>query len=196
MNPSTSRLGAVLMAVALVAAVATASCESDDRQVFHVSGAEYSSVEELTLAADVVVVATANDTARHVVEGGIPVVYREFAVDEVIFDSSGFVGEDTIDVSLFDTDELVVEQQSDIVEGQRLLLFLDQVSVEEVAAIKPLAQVFSPLSSDNAIFDVSDSGAITPRSRAITKMRAADTARSDFTGTLDAVREVTAEAKP
>ena len=214
-NANSRMMRILLMAATLVIAVSTTSCADDDRLLIHASGAEYSSVEDLTVAADVVVIATASDTARHVSEGGVPVVYREFTVNEVLFDPSGFVKDDTIDVSLFDTDEVITDQQSEIVRGQRLLLFLGQVSAEEVATIKPLTQVFAPLSSDNAIFDVSDSGTITARSRAITGLWTGDTARSSstvevtpegeeipqertstFTDTLDAVREVTAEAKP
>ncbi len=185
MNPFTKRLTAALTGVALIAAVGAASCSSDDRQVIHTSGPEYSSIEGLSTAADVIVIATATDSARHVVEGegdgGIPTMYRVFTVDEVLFDPEGVVG-DTIDVTLFDTDEVIFDGESEIATGQELLMFLDRVTADtadEVAAIRPLTQVFSPLSSDNGIFDVSDSGTITARSSAIRKLRAADETVAD-----------------
>jgi hypothetical protein len=182
MNPFTKRLTAALTGVALIAAVGAASCSSDNRQVIHASGPEYSSIEGLSTAADVIVIATATDSARHVIvgegDGGIPTMYRVFTVDEVLFDPEGVVG-DTIDVTLFDTDEVIFDGESEIATGQELLMFLDRVTADEVAAIRPLTQVFSPLSSDNGIFDVSDSGTITARSSAIRKLRAADETVAD-----------------
>ncbi|GBD83913.1 hypothetical protein BMS3Abin02_00296 [bacterium BMS3Abin02] len=185
------------------------------------SYAEYSSVEELAAAADVIVVATAGDTAHRAVEGdpanpgsGIPMVYREFSVDDILFDPNGYIEGATFYVSLFDTDKLIVDEQSDIKSGQRLLLFLDRVSADEVPAIRPLKQVFSPLSSDNGVFDVNDANEVTARSPAVTSLRKGEsiqdkqpvvgsdgeerpTATSDvFSASLEQVREVITTASP
>lgn len=198
MNSILKRVSSLAVGVALLAALGLASC-SDDRQVIHMSGPVYSSVEDLTAAADVVVVATATDSARRVVEGageredgGIPMMYRVFTVNEVILDPHGFISGDTIDVSLFDTDELIAEQESEIATGDKLLMFLDRVGADEQVAagetntIKPLTQVFSPLSSDNGIFDVTGADAITARSSAI--------GAGISTDTLDTVRETVSQA--
>lgn len=141
--------------------------------------AEYSSIEALAKASDVVVVATVGDDVRRAIEGdpdvpdsGIPMMYREFSVNEVLSDPSGYVQGDVIYVSLFDTDKLIVDEQKAIASGQQLLLFLDRVSVDEVPAIRPLDQVFSPLSSDNGVFDLSSTGEITARSPAVVSLLA------------------------
>lgn len=173
-----------LLVIAMLSlAIATAGCSSAGSATsiteparIRLTGAyaEYSSIKALAEAADVIAVATAGAVARRVVEGdpdvpgtGIPMMYQKFSVDDVLFDPNGYVKSDTIYVSLFDTDKLIVDEQKDIGVGQRLLLFLDRVSADEVPAIRPLDQVFSPLSSDNGVFDVNDAGLITARSAAV-----------------------------
>jgi len=234
-KPSISRLVVVMLSLAVVmtscsssslepgsSSVEPASSSTEPTVRVRLSGsyAEYSSVEELAAAADVIVVATAGDIARRAVEGdsadpgsGIPMVYREFSVDDILFDPNGYIEGDTFYVSLFDTDKLIVDEQSDIKSGQRLLLFLDRVSADEVPAIRPLKQVFSPLSSDNGVFDVNDANEITARSPAVTSLRKDNiqdnqpvvgsdgeerpTATSDaFSASLEQVREVIATAAP
>ena len=203
MRISTKRANTILIGTALVAAISLAACSStSDRVRLDGTGPQYPTVEALTAAADVVVVAIPTDSQRRTVEGdpeaGLPVVYREFTVGEVLFDPNGFVTSDTIDVSLLDTDQLLVDQQSDIRSGERLLLYLDRISAAEVTAIKPLEQVFTPLSYDNGILDVSEAGTLTARSSVLKALNDGDLdgapANQQFQTSIDAVRAVIASA--
>jgi len=126
----------------------------------------YESIEDLVEAADSVVVGIpVGEVLRKTEEGsGLPMVYWEVEVAEDLLGTASTEPDDTLIVSLLDTDLVVGERFSEFRQGEEVLLFLDRIRADEgPKGVVPFDTIFVPLSSDNGVFDLADDGIVVAR---------------------------------
>jgi len=142
-----------------------------------IDGAVYATVEDLTGAADVVVVGVVGEQLEGPSVG--TAAYHRFAVDDVI---AGDAVPDEVLVWLDLTEATSLDPVRPLVEGSRLVVFADRVLADEVDEELPAPSVLSPLMYDNGTLDV-DGQTVTARSSRMV----------DDLGTLDDLRAAVAE---
>jgi hypothetical protein len=125
----------------------------------------YSSIEELgdSPYLDAVVTGTVKGVAGHDKNKGIPLVFYEFEVSDVLF---GNVDE-TIIVSLIDTSSKTKTSLNDnvtqFIEGEQLLLFLGERDSSGLSCGNRFYHFYTPISYDNGVFDILPDGIVSPR---------------------------------
>ncbi len=124
----------------------------------------YSTLEELSTDADVVVIGTVNGIAEKGVDRGaegdglgIPYTIYEVEVEEVL---KGEV-EDTIYVHRYRPGFFVSEMVTKLTKGETVALYLRQ-DTNRLAPTITYDTFYAPLTFDNSVFDVSTSGAVGP----------------------------------
>lgn len=153
--PGASALAAA--AIVLTLANANSSTEAADVGV-SLTAESYGSIEELAVNADAVVIATAGAIVGREVDdggpdggGGNPLVFREFAVREVLLGDADRV----IVVAGFDLDRVIIDGQSRFEEGQSVVLFLHkQVSSGDAPGVSIVDEFWWPMNLDNGVFDI------------------------------------------
>jgi hypothetical protein len=150
----------------------------------------YTSIEELCASSnlDAVVSGTVKSVAGHDTNKGIPLVFYEFEVSEVLF---GNVDE-TIIISLIDTGTKVKTSLDDsitpFIEGEKLLLFLGERDSSGLSCGSPFYHFYSPVSYDNGVFDILLGDLVSPRMQwAFKPIGGTDEL---ITFTLDEIREI------
>jgi hypothetical protein len=125
----------------------------------------YSSIEELCASSnlDAVVIGTVKGIADHDVSNGIPVVFYEFEVTEVLHG----VADGTIIVSMIDTSTEIKTSLDDsvtpFIAGEQLLLFLGERDSSGLSCGSPFYHFYTPISYDNGVFDILDGDIVSPR---------------------------------
>lgn len=138
---------------------------------------DYPSVEDLTQAADVVVLGTiSKQIGTEFDRGGnsegsvgIPMKFHDVTVTQVL---AGDVDKSLV-LAWIDHAERPEEGLSDVKAGQQTLLFLERRTPAEAPGIKSQDEFYVPVGGDNGVFDV-DGDIATARSQNVTAMRAAD----------------------
>lgn len=145
---------AVVLAL-MLAGCGSAEVSSGDRPV-------YGSIEALSADSDAVVVGTVGGVlAREVDEGtadaessdnGMPMVFYEITVEALL---KGQVG-DSMALASLDEDTAAEDGSSRVAPGDRLLLFVDELTPAEAPGIQSLELFYVPVGADNGVFDVTD----------------------------------------
>lgn len=144
----------------------------------------FPSVLALTSQADAVVVGRVTGILSRERDGGadqpessgrgIPMVFYQFAVQEVI---KGDVADRDISVGWIDLSLVTTPDVSAIEKSPAVLLFLEHLTSVDAPGISTVTDFFVPLGADNGVFDVSGDVA-TARSRIVQSLGANSAARA------------------
>jgi hypothetical protein len=151
----------------------------------------YSSIGELRASPylDVVVSGTVKSVAGHDINKGIPLVFYEFEVSDVLFGNA----DETIIVSLIDTTTEIKTSLDDCItqftEGDQLLLFLGERDSSSLSCRSPFYHFYTPVSYDNGVFDILDRDVVKPRLQSAFKSPSSESGEP-ITFTLDEIREI------
>ncbi len=130
----------------------------------------YSSIEELSVASELVVLGTvAGVVAREVDYGtanpderhgeGVPSVFYEVAVTETLRGEAG----STIIVGAPDVDKVLMSEATALRSGQEVLLFLLEQTPEDAPGITAYDHFYVTVSLDNGVFDRLGANSVAPR---------------------------------
>ena len=135
----------------------------------HISFVSYPSVEELSAASELVILGKVEgvvarqadyggEEALHKADdwAGLPMVFYRVAVTETLQGQAT----DTIVVSSFDADLLIVDNVTPLRPGQEVLLFL---AADRSPGITVVGERYAVLGGDNGGFDVLPGGLVQPR---------------------------------
>ena len=174
----------VAAAVALIAAAVAATLlqEEGDTGIVHLATRSpvYRSVEELATIADLIVVGTVTGVTARADDHGMtdpdllvgyertsadpnPIVFYEIAVGETLKGQAG----ESVYVGRIDPERAIVVDITPLRPRQKVLLFLrgrEMPDLQFAGAGLPLGQTsYIVLGMDNGVFDVSNTGSVTPR---------------------------------
>jgi hypothetical protein len=145
--------------------------DTSGKQVVQFSMQTYSSLEELAVASDAVIIGTVKGAVGHEIDYGtadssqihglgIPNVFYQVEVSEVL---RGVVDKTIVVATLDPEVASFIESVTPWKTGERLLLFLAEQNAENAPGIKTYNHFYATISLDNGVFDVLDGDLVRPR---------------------------------